>query len=611
MSKILSYSNTLAAALAVLSALACSATPEAPGPAGPADPAGPHEAPDASLAAADDAPDPEGSYPATIVLATVNQVPLTLDDAMQTFLSSHTGHQMLVRGEPAVRELAGRLIEQQLFLAEAKTLGVTEDEAVAQAVDEYAHRQAEIVFWRKEVDEKVHVSDEDVEAFYDKTDVAVSISVIEAEGREQAEALRARVEQGEDFVALAEAESTHASAAFGGVMPYVRRGDLDPALEAEVFALEELGSLTPVVQTAGGFAFARLDERTVNEERPSRDVMLARIRGILEGRHEDELRAAAEERIRREAEASVDESLLTRAALLGDSAPEALVAESAGEQLTLGGLREMLDLDAVRTAPIEEVDEAIPAIVDDWVQKRAVRRAVERAGLLTEPDVVRRAGAFRKNAILRTLYQQYVYAEIEIAEDEIREYYEARKESEFTRPPEIRLGSIVTESIEEATELKARIEAGEDFPTLAREHSIDAMSAMHGGRIGWVRPGQIVPEVETVAFELEVGQMAGPIETDAGYSVIKVLERKEETLVPYRDARSAALQRMLTERQKAAYRQWVVALKERADVEIRAAGIEQAVAWLDEQAELAEAADEASPEGPPSPHAANAGGGHP
>src|SRR5512134_1427072 len=89
--------------------------------------------------------------PPHIVLAVVDGHELTLQAALDTFLSSHTGHAVLVRGEAAVRDLAGRLVERELFLNEARTLGVPEEPEVLAVLRDFRRQTAANEYWKRQV----------------------------------------------------------------------------------------------------------------------------------------------------------------------------------------------------------------------------------------------------------------------------------------------------------------------------------------------------------------------------------------------------------------------------------------------------------------------------
>ncbi|CAI8899335.1 peptidylprolyl isomerase [Methylocaldum szegediense] len=77
--------------------------------------------------------------------------------------------------------------------------------------------------------------------------------------------------------------------------------------------------------------------------------------------------------------------------------------------------------------------------------------------------------------------------------------------------------------------LKQRIEAGEDFATLARGHSDDKGSAIKGGDLGFVQPGALVPPFEEAMNRLEINELSEPVQTQFGWHLIQVLERQESS----------------------------------------------------------------------------------
>lgn len=535
--------------------------------------------------------------PAThITLAWLEGQPLTLRDALDTFLTSHASHGGLVRGEPAVRELAGRIVERRLFVREAEALGIDRDPDLPRIVDDYHVELAEMAFWKQEVDEQVHVPDEEVEAFWDKTDVALDLTLVQVAAREEAEALRARAEAGEDLGALARESSTHASRDFDGQLGFVRRGELDAALEGPAFELQAEGALTPVVAVKDGFAFARLDRRTVNPERPPRELALPQIRGVLESRAEDERRQAVEERVRAEAAIELDEASLLPAVVLGEGGGEAVVARSAGETLTVQGLRELVHLDRLRSVDEATAAEALRAIADDWAWRRAVRAAVRRSGLMERPDLARKAAVFREDALIKLLCDRYIYAGIELPDADVRAWYDTHLDTEFTRPAEVLLGAMLLADEDQARAVLQRLQAGEDFGLLAREFSRDPATARNAGRAGWVRPGTVQPELEQAAFALQPGGHAGPVATGDGPWLVTVFDRREPQVLPFAMVQDAARRQLAKQRQKDAYAVWVARLRERADTSLDEDGLRSAVAWLEEQAQADKAAEQAARE---------------
>lgn len=75
------------------------------------------------------------------------------------------------------------------------------------------------------------------------------------------------------------------------------------------------------------------------------------------------------------------------------------------------------------------------------------------------------------------------------------------------------------------------IQQGGDFAELAKTHSDDKGSAVKGGEIGWIQPGQTVPAFEKAVYSLNVGETSQPVLSDYGYHIVRLLEKKD--FVPY------------------------------------------------------------------------------
>jgi peptidyl-prolyl cis-trans isomerase C len=81
-------------------------------------------------------------------------------------------------------------------------------------------------------------------------------------------------------------------------------------------------------------------------------------------------------------------------------------------------------------------------------------------------------------------------------------------------------------ALKTASDLKKRLDQGEDFAKVAKDESEDPESAARGGDIGYVLHGVAPPPLDKAAFTMEVGQTSEPILTDIGYNIIRVTEKR-------------------------------------------------------------------------------------
>jgi peptidyl-prolyl cis-trans isomerase SurA len=133
----------------------------------------------------------------------------------------------------------------------------------------------------------------------------------------------------------------------------------------------------------------------------------------------------------------------------------------------------------------------------------------------------------------------------------------------------IKTGELVSqrEARDRLVKLKDRIDNGTDFAEMARLHSEDG-SASRGGELGWISPGDTVPEFEQAMNALQIGQVSEPVQTPFGFHLIQVQERRTEDLSKERQ-RLVAKQALRQRKGEEAYQEWVRQLRDRAYVEYR------------------------------------------
>ncbi len=90
---------------------------------------------------------------------------------------------------------------------------------------------------------------------------------------------------------------------------------------------------------------------------------------------------------------------------------------------------------------------------------------------------------------------------------------------------QVRAAHILVDTKAQANAVKYRIEGGEDFAQVAKKFS-KCPSGQRGGDLGYFGRGQMVAEFETAAFNLPVNELSEPVQTDFGWHIIKVVDKK-------------------------------------------------------------------------------------
>lgn len=115
--------------------------------------------------------------------------------------------------------------------------------------------------------------------------------------------------------------------------------------------------------------------------------------------------------------------------------------------------------------------------------------------------------------------------------------------------------------------LREDLIAGADFAELAKEHSDDPGSAINGGQLSWMKPGETVPPFEAAMNDLKPGELSQPVQTQFGWHLIEVLERRQQDVsgdMLRQKARQALLEQKLDEERNL----WLRRLRDTANIEL-------------------------------------------
>jgi len=117
-------------------------------------------------------------------------------------------------------------------------------------------------------------------------------------------------------------------------------------------------------------------------------------------------------------------------------------------------------------------------------------------------------------------------------------------------------------------QIKERLENGEDFATLARAHSADTVSAKEGGNLGWIGPGETVPQFEQAYIKLQNGKISAPFRTKYGWHIAQVLERRQYDNTN-KLQRNIAVSNLRKQKNSEALQAWLRRLRDEAYIEYR------------------------------------------
>lgn len=176
--------------------------------------------------------------------------------------------------------------------------------------------------------------------------------------------------------------------------------------------------------------------------------------------------------------------------------------------------------------------------------------------------------AVEKDIRSHLLAQAAVLKDVHFSEFELREFFEQNRLS-FGTPERVKASHILLGTEAEAAEILARLRAGDNFAALAAEFSVDTVSAMNGGDLGFFTWQDMMPEFAEAAFALEEGELSGIVASFYGYHLILLTGREPATDPDYEDVREQVLEAIRHARAEELLPEWMWMLRLAATIEYR------------------------------------------
>ena len=200
-------------------------------------------------------------------------------------------------------------------------------------------------------------------------------------------------------------------------------------------------------------------------------------------------------------------------------------------------------------------------LLQEVIHLELMHQQAQKSGIDRRPEVAIQLAHQRRGFLASVALQEYATGN-PVQEDRIRALYD---EHFGSGDQELKARHILVETEEQAHEIIGALDEGGDFADLAREHSIDPMGA-NGGDLGWFSPTQMVKPFADAAAGLETGRYSQePVQTQFGWHVILLEDRRESTPPSYADMREQ-LQMMAQNQQ---LQQYLEQLQRDADIELK------------------------------------------
>lgn len=174
-------------------------------------------------------------------------------------------------------------------------------------------------------------------------------------------------------------------------------------------------------------------------------------------------------------------------------------------------------------SPLVPGNPVFQSVLDEKIDQRLLALEALKQALDQDDEVRRRLNEARERILSNSVIEKHLAERVN--EVTLRRMYEEQA-SLADRGAERRIRQIVVQTEDEITEIIKRLKAGESFATLAAENSIDLDTKPKGGDMGFVTRDMLDPLIAGKVFSTDIGAITDPVQTAAGWHVLKVDDRR-------------------------------------------------------------------------------------
>lgn len=188
----------------------------------------------------------------------------------------------------------------------------------------------------------------------------------------------------------------------------------------------------------------------------------------------------------------------------------------------------------------EVLDQRVDERIKYLVGRVGSEDALEKAFRSNMKKIKKDTRQIMQEQLLVEKVRQLHFKDVKLSRREVEDFYKTYKDSLPTQNESVTISHILKnvrasdaaykKAYEKISAIKEKLESGESFEELAKKYSQDPASAKQGGDLGFTSRGDFVPEYEEAAFALKEGEVSDIVQTQFGYHLIKLIERRGEKI---------------------------------------------------------------------------------
>jgi parvulin-like peptidyl-prolyl isomerase len=435
------------------------------------------------------------------------------------------------------------LVDDEVLIAETKNQRIDRRKESLAELTRIQLQELLNAYSLKHISPAIEPTDNDLRELFVKMNTKIKVSHLYAQTKQKADSLYDELCKGKDFATLARDCFTDSKLReSGGSLGYISIDEMDPDFEKTAYSMH-VGDVSRPVKTVEGYSIIKVDDIKQNPLVTESEFLKARerLKGFARKRKYEVAVKQYTSTLRKNLKIRFNERFVSR-----------LYAISQAKSLQY-----MIENTSLTISPADLKKTVVSSTMGVWNGKAlidALSRTTEKqrrwihseenledfiAGLMMREYIAHearrekldRVQSFHENVeyafdtFLLTVLEGELKSQIKFSSDSLKSFYEHNKEI-FQTAPEIRLRGILVDNAILADTIRYSLEQGASFDELAKQFSIQSLTAQHGGDLGFYRKedlGMFGKEI----FTLREGAWMGPVTEDGKYLFLKCTDWKE------------------------------------------------------------------------------------
>jgi parvulin-like peptidyl-prolyl isomerase len=483
---------------------------------------------------------------------------ITVGDYEKAYAKVDVAYLPKASGEEGKREFLTTMLNKEVMAAKADELGYDKDPAVTQGMDTFSRMTLQVAYLKKEVADKITVTDEEVRRHYDNQGATVNVKQILTDTEEEARAAFDALEGGLDFESACRQFSKTDDGPSGGIVVSAQYGQLVPEVQNPMFSTE-VGHYTEPILTAYGWVIIKIITRS--EGKPARPFEEVKEQMTLEAKRykeaielnkfTDKLRddygvvwnydnlaiAFNALPLDRPFEEAPPRNQEVYPILMFDPIDlEKPLVTYQNKPITIKDFSDMYDQASFFSRPRKQARlGGIRAFLTLTIMNELSAETVRKSGIDKEPEVAAVLEAKQEELMINLLYEDMINKQTVVTMEEQRTYYNDNLET-FRVNEKRKFELILAGDVDAAQKARNALRAGTPIATVATAYSMDEESRANGGVTNFLSKGEN-PEIDAVGFGLQrVGDLSEPFQTSRGWMVLRLIEREDAKLFSFEEA---------------------------------------------------------------------------